>query len=84
MRAIWTVVILGTLVALPACASRNQISETDSSAPTVSYHYDDDEDYDRVLERAEAHCSDNYGRDAVLINRDRDGDDYEATFRCED
>lgn len=83
MRGIWTVVALGTLVALPACASRNQVSQTDTSAPTVSYTYDDDEDYDRVLERAQSHCEDNYDREAVLLHRDRNGDDYEATFRCD-
>lgn len=83
MREIWTVLLLGATLALPACASRDAVNRTDSSAPTVTYNYDDDEDYDEVAARAEAHCEDSYDRDAVLQTRGREGDDYEATFKCE-
>lgn len=83
MREIGTALLLGATLALPACASRDAVSRTDSSPPTVSYTYDDDEDYDEVLRRAEDHCEDNYDRNAVLLTRGREGDDYEATFRCE-
>jgi hypothetical protein len=83
MRQIWTVLLLGTIVALPACASRNAVNQTEASAPTVTYDYDDDDDYDRVLEKADVYCDEHYDRNAVLLTRDREGDDYEATFRCE-
>jgi len=55
---------------------------TDVDEPTISYHYDDDEDYDEVAERADDYCDDQYDKDAHLVDQDSDDGDYEATFAC--
>lgn len=83
MHQMWTVVLLGSLIALPACGSRHAVTQSEASAPTVSYSYSDDDDYERVDDLAEEYCEEQYDLDAVLLHRDRDGNDYEATFRCE-
>ncbi|MEQ8396254.1 hypothetical protein [Thalassobaculum sp.] len=64
-----------------ACAGY-QVDQTASTSPTVSYAYYTEADYDLVAKRADLYCEDNYGRDAVLIDRDRQGNGYEATFGC--
>ena len=66
------------LAALSACAGYR----TDVDEPTISYRYDDDEDYDEVAERADDYCDDQYGKDAYLVDQDSEGGDYEATFAC--
>lgn len=83
MRQFWTLAAVGSLVALAACGSRHAVTQSEASAPTVSYSYSDDDDYERVDDLADDYCEDQYGLDAVLLHRDRDGNAYEATFRCE-
>ena len=80
MRKLWMLAAVAPLARLPACASHQQ---ADSTAPTVTYTYTDDDEYDTVAARAELHCEDQYGRDAVLVDRDVEGSGYEATFRCD-
>lgn len=55
---------------------------TDVDEPTISYNYDDDDDYEEVAERADDYCEDNYDRDAYLVDEESDSGDYEATFAC--
>lgn len=55
---------------------------TDVDEPTISYNYDDDDEYEEVAERADEYCEENYDRDAYLIDEESDGGDYEATFAC--
>lgn len=69
------VAVLGLLA---ACASYT----TNVEEPTVSYRYDDRDDYDEVAERADDYCEDSYDRDAYLVDEDVEGGDYEATFAC--
>lgn len=81
MRKLWMLAMAAPVAALAACAA--PIQQTASTAPTVSYTYDDDDDYELIAKRADLHCEEQYGRDAVLVDRDVEGSGYEATFRCE-
>ncbi|GIL00024.1 MAG: hypothetical protein BroJett029_42320 [Alphaproteobacteria bacterium] len=93
MRQLWMILAIGSLAALPACADRE--ARMDTSAPTVTFEYDDDDDYDEIVQKAELYCEEQYDRDAVLVDRDADADDldddldddadidYQATFACE-
>lgn len=63
---------------LAACAGQ----PTEVEEPSISYSYDDRDEYDEVAERADDYCEDNYDRDAYLIDEDTEGGDYEATFAC--
>lgn len=65
---------------LTACAADGYRSDADE--PTVSYRYDDRDEYNEVAERADDYCDDAYDRDAYLIDEDTEGGDYEATFAC--
>lgn len=69
-------------LALAACGGAKSF-QSQASAPTVSYSYQDGGDYDEVKDRADDYCDDEYGRDAVLLSRDMEGDRYEATFACQ-
>lgn len=55
---------------------------TDVEEPTISYNYDDRDDYDEVAEKADDYCEESYDRDAYLVDEDVEGGDYEATFAC--
>ena len=79
MRQLWMALCVAALAFLPACAAY----QTEASPPTVSFNYADDDDYDEAAERADDHCRDNYGLNANLLDRDRDGGGYRATFSCE-
>lgn len=79
MRQLLMVALVASLASLPACAVR----EAESTPPTVTYAFNDDDDYDEVAERAELYCAEQYGANAVLLERDVEGDGYEATFSCE-
>lgn len=68
----------GMLGLLAACGG----VRTDASEPTVSYSYDDDDEYDEVAEKADDYCDDQYDNDAYLIDEDKEGGGYEATFAC--
>lgn len=69
---------LAALGLLAGCAGY----ATDVDEPTISYSYDDDDDYEEVAERADDYCEDTYDRDAYLVDEEREGGDYEATFAC--
>lgn len=81
MRKLGMISMVAPLVLLPACVA--PVQQTAATAPTVSYTYDDDDDYALIAKRADLHCEEQYGRDAVLVDRDVEGSGYEATFRCE-
>lgn len=79
MRQFWIALCMAAVALLPACTTY----QTEANPPTVSYSYSDDDDYDEVAERADEHCEAHYGADARLLDRDRDGGGYEATFACQ-
>lgn len=70
-----------SLALLSACAGGT--TRTDASPPTVTYSYEDDDDYDKVASKADDYCDDSYDLDAVLVDRDDEGSGYEATFACQ-
>jgi len=80
MRRLWIISMMGFLVSLTACAVDK--AQTESTAPTVSYAYNDDDDYDEVEAKADEYCDDEYDKSAVLVDRDSDDGNYEATFAC--
>ena len=82
MRTLWILAAVAPAALVAACADSYQVDQTASTSPTVSYSYAAETDYDRVAKRANLHCEDNYGRDAVLVDRARQDSGYEATFRC--
>lgn len=69
--------VLGSLL-LAACLSGPRTVE--STNPTVTYRYADDE-YEDVLDEAQRYCAD-FGLNAELVDRDSDGDDNVAVFEC--
>jgi hypothetical protein len=80
MRSYYTAAALAGLMALSACAVEQQ--RTQATAPTVTYEYGDDDEYDVIAEKADLYCEEEYGLDADLVDRATDGDDYEAVFAC--
>ena len=82
MRTLWMLTVLSPLALLPACAM-DGTTQTDATSPTVSYSYNDDDDYDLIAERADLYCEERYEKDAVLLDREVEDDGYEATFSCE-
>ena len=80
MRRVWKIMGAASFAALAACAGNPH--QTKATAPTVTYAYGDDDDYDEVAERADNYCDEQYDKDAVLVDRDADDSDYEATFAC--
>lgn len=79
MRQFWLALCVTSLAVLPACAGY----QTEATAPTVSYNYADDDDYDEIVERADEYCERRYEKSARLTDRDRTDTGYEATFTCE-
>lgn len=79
MRPISIAVAVASLAVLSACAA----PQTETTAPTVSYAYSDDDDYEVIEEKADLYCAEEYDKDAVLVDREVEGDAYEATFACE-
>lgn len=77
------IVLAAAAATLAACGGGTNMHRTQSAAPTVTYSYSSGGDYDEVAERADDYCDDEYGRNAVLLSRDSQGDRYEATFSCE-
>ena len=78
MRVLYLTAGALALAFLPGCAAY----QTEATEPTVSYTYSDDDDYDEVAEKAEDYCDDHYDQDAYLVDEDREGSGYEATFAC--
>ena len=76
----YCMILAAALFGLSACAMGT--ARTDATAPTVTYSYDDDDDYDEVAALADDYCDDNYDRDAYLVDRDADDGDYEVIFAC--
>lgn len=83
MRTLRMLTVLSPLALLPACTGFDAPAQTDSTSPTVSYSYNDDDDYDLIAERADLYCEERYEKDAVLLDREVEDDGYEATFSCE-
>lgn len=82
MRQPWMSLAAAALLAgLSACES-NGDGRIDASAPTVTFGYDDQDDYPEIAERAHDYCDDNFDRDAVLVDQEEDGGSYEAVFAC--
>jgi hypothetical protein len=79
MRSYYTAAALAGLMVLSACAAQQQ---TRATAPTVTYEYGDDDEYDVIAAKADLYCEEEYGLDADLVDRATDGDDYEAVFAC--
>jgi hypothetical protein len=79
MRYAHMTVLLASAVALSACATQQRTKET---APTVTYEYNDQDEYDVIAEKADLYCEEEYGRDADLVDRDKEDNGYEATFAC--
>ena len=79
MRAMWMLAAAALLAMATACAERS----VDMSPPTVTYTYDDADDFDEVEEEAIAFCAEEYGRDAVLADQAEEDGDYVAVFACE-
>lgn len=75
LNLVLPVAMLGLLT---ACAGQ----PTEVEEPSISYSYDDRDEYDEVAERADDYCEENYDRDAYLIDEDTEGGGYEATFAC--
>ena len=80
MRTFPLITAVTAAAAVAACAGPRQVEQT---PPTVTYSYQSQDDLDQIQRRADLHCEENYNRDAVLIDRDFAGDEYEATFACE-
>jgi hypothetical protein len=78
MRQLLMVVLAASLASLPACAVR----QVESTPPTVTYAYDDDEDYDEIEARADLYCEEQYDADAVLFDQDTEDAGYKAVFAC--
>src|SRR3546814_8934025 len=70
LRTLWMFTVLTPLALLPACSGFDGTAQTDSTSPTVSYSYNDDDDYDLIAERADLYCEENYQQDAVLLDRE--------------
>ncbi len=81
MRQLAMVAWAAATVALGACAGG--VHQTAATQPTVSYAYTDADDVDDIASTAAEYCSDTYGKDAVLLSRDVQGDRYEATYACQ-
>lgn len=80
MRQLWIILLTATVLPLAACEANK--AQTEATAPTVSYAYNDDDDFDEVEAKADEYCDDEYDRDAVLVDRNSDDGHYEATFAC--
>ncbi|NJO36139.1 MAG: hypothetical protein HC869_26880 [Rhodospirillales bacterium] len=72
-------VALTCALALASCATSQR---TKATAPTVTFEFSDEDEFDVIAERADLYCAEEYGRDADLIDRDADDDNYEVTFAC--
>jgi hypothetical protein len=71
------IAILAT-AALASCSSGPH--RTNASLPTVSYSYDDEDEFNGAARKAEDYCADRYGRHARLV--DPGQGTGEAIFEC--
>jgi hypothetical protein len=78
MRQLLIVALAASLASLSGCAVR----QVESSPPTVTYAYTNDEEYNDVEARADLYCEEQYDADAVLVDQDADDDGYNAIFAC--
>jgi hypothetical protein len=78
MRQLLMVALAASLASLAACAVR----QVESTPPTVTYAYNDEEDYDDIEARADLYCEERYDADAVLVDQDAEDDGYKAVFAC--
>jgi hypothetical protein len=66
------------LASLPACAVR----QVEATPPTVTYAYEDEDDYDDIEARADLYCEEQYDANAVLVDQDTEDAGYKAVFAC--
>jgi hypothetical protein len=78
MHQLLMVALAASLASLPACAVR----QVESTPPTVTYAFSEDEDYDDIEARADLYCEEQYDADAVLFDRDAEDDGYKVVFAC--
>jgi hypothetical protein len=78
MHQLLMVALAALLASLPACAVR----QVESTPPTVTYAYSDEEDYDDIEARADLYCEEQYDADAVLVDQDAEDDGHKAVFAC--
>lgn len=84
MRQLWTLLVLGSLAAVPACADKGFEAE----GSTVTYSYNVASDYEQVLQKADEYCEDKYGGEAgysgnaEVVDHSDDGGGYKLTFVC--
>ena len=81
MRQLAMVATAVAATALSACAGG--VHQTAATQPSVSYTYTQDDDPDDIAETAAVYCDENYGKSAVLLTRDLEGDRYQATYGCQ-
>lgn len=79
MRYAHFALVVTGILALAGCVPQERVEAT---APTVTYEFDDEDDYDVIAEKADLYCEEEYGLDAELADQDGDDDSYEATFAC--
>lgn len=79
MRQLMLAGAAALLALVAACAPQT----VETTPPTVTLAYDDEDDYDEVAMRADEYCAERYGTDAVLLERDAEDGAYQATFSCE-
>lgn len=79
MRQLALIASAALLATLAACGVR----KIETTPATVTYAYENADEYREVEEKAARHCAEEYQKGAVLVDRVTDGDDYEATFACE-
>lgn len=80
MYATRGMVLLSCVVILASCASQQR---TEATAPTVTYEFGDEDEYEVIAEKADLYCMEEYGRQADLVDRDVEDNGYEATFACQ-
>lgn len=78
MRRLLMVALAASLPFLPACATR----QVETSPPTVSYAYGEEDDFDDIEARADLYCEEQYDADAVLVEQDTEDDGFKAVFAC--
>ncbi len=81
-RLLMMIAIASSTLALAACGTSG-IMQTQQAAPTVSYAYSNAADAEEIEEKANDYCDENYDKDAVLLTRDAEGDNYKATYACQ-
>jgi hypothetical protein len=78
MRPLLIAALAASVLALPACATR----QVDTTPPTVTYAYNNESDYRDIEGRADQYCADKYNANAVVVGQVATDGGYKATFAC--